>query len=74
MENGELRFPKWQTPLQEVVLEFDREKLPGKIEKMEQLLYERLRELGPESEALEERTAISDGLSLLRIIKRDRPS
>lgn len=74
MEDTGLRFPEWQTPLQEVILEFNREKLPGKIQNMEQALNERLRQLSMASDGLEERTAISDALSLLRIIKRDRPA
>lgn len=73
MDNAELKFPEWQASLQEVVLEFDHEKLPGKIQRVETVIFERLQQLSQNGEDhLDERTAIYDALSLLRIIKRDK--
>jgi hypothetical protein len=68
----ELKFPEWQAPLQEVILEFDREKLPEKIQKVETLIFERLQQLRQESDGRNEREAINNALSILRVIKRDK--
>ena len=42
---NELPYPKWQTPLRELILEFDREKFRGEALKVEALIFERLRQL-----------------------------
>jgi hypothetical protein len=68
----ELPYPEWQGPLQEAVLEFDRETLAEKALKAEALILERLRQLQQSSDGHQEREAINDGVSLLRIIKRAR--
>jgi len=69
---AELPYPKWQGPLKEVVLEFDREKLLEKALEAENLILERLRQLEESSNSHRERRAVGDGLSLLRMIKRER--
>jgi putative component of toxin-antitoxin plasmid stabilization module len=68
----ELPYPEWQGPLQEAVLEFDRETLAQKALKAEALILERLRQLQQSSDGHQERQAITDGVSLLRIIRRER--
>jgi hypothetical protein len=72
LSSGELRFPEWQAPIQELILEFDREKLQEKVQKVEALLLERLEQLRSERDARDERQAIDDARSLLRVIKFDR--
>jgi len=72
MSNGELKYAKWQAPLQEVIVEFDPEKLAEKVQKVESLLFERLRQLRPEIDGQGERAAINDALSILRLIQRGR--
>jgi len=67
-----LKYPEWQAPLQELILEFDREKLPGKIENVETLISKRLQQLRDERDGLAEVQALNDGLAVLRIIKRDK--
>jgi hypothetical protein len=42
---SELKYPSWQTPLQEAILEFDPEKLAEKIQAVESLIFERLQVL-----------------------------
>lgn len=68
--NDELKYPEWQTPLQELSLEFDRTKLPEKIQKVETVILERLRELRHGNDGHVETQAINDALAILRIIKR----
>jgi hypothetical protein len=72
MSDGELKFPKWQIPLQELILEFDHEKLPAKVEKVEALLFERMQQLGQEPDGRVELDALKDALTVLRIIKADK--
>jgi hypothetical protein len=68
----ELPYPDWQGPLQEAILEFDREKLSEKALKAESRILERLRQLETSNNGNNERDAINHGLSLLRTIRRDR--
>ena len=37
MNEGQLRFPVWQGPLQKLILEFDRDKIAVKAEEVETL-------------------------------------
>lgn len=67
-----LPYPEWQQPLQEAILEFDRDKLDEKVLKAEALIVERLRQLQESKNGLKERGAINDGLSTLRTIKREK--
>ena len=65
----ELKYPGWQKPLQEVILEFDREKIEKKALNAEAVIVRRLRELRESPETKDEREAIRYGLSLLKSIK-----
>lgn len=66
---SELRFPQWQRPLQELILERDQARLTRKIEDVERLISLRFLRLQNESNCIEERQALTDALSLLRILK-----
>ena len=68
----ELPYPRWQAPLQKVILELDREKLAEKTFQAEDVILERLQELRPSNDSHHEREAIRYGLALLKMIKRDR--
>jgi hypothetical protein len=72
MSDAELRFPDWQLPLQEVVLEFDRAKLLKEIRRVEALIIQRIQQLPRSADGHVERDAINHALSLLEMIKRDR--
>ena len=72
MSGSELKYPEWQAALQELILEFDREKLPGKRQNVEILISKRLQQLRDEMDGLAEVQALNDGLAVLRIIKRDK--
>ena len=67
-----LPYPEWQDPLQEVLLEFDREKLTEKALQAESSILERLRQLQLSNHSHQERDAINHGLSLLRMVRRER--
>ena len=72
MDDTKLQYPEWQSPLQEVLLEFDPPKLPEKALKAETLILERLQQLQQSDDGHHERVAIDDGLSVLRTIRRER--
>ncbi len=72
--DGQLKFPEWQSPLQELILEFDSAKLPEKVQKVEAILTDRLYRLSQTGDGHLEREAIQDALNILRVIKRERPT
>jgi hypothetical protein len=72
MSDEELKFPWWQAPLQELIVEFDRERLTEKIQRVERLISERLQQPFQSIEDHSEREALNHGLFILRMIKRDR--
>jgi len=74
MNDEILKYPKWQTSLQDAILEFDREKLVEKIQKVETTVFERLQELSSDSDHHGERQAIADAFSTLRVLKKDKLS
>jgi hypothetical protein len=61
---GDLKYPQWQKPLQELTLEFGCAKLPAKTKSVEILILERLERLKQERDGHEERAAIDDALLL----------
>ena len=67
-----LSCPNWRGPLQEVICEVDREKLPEKALKVEALILEALRQLQQSNNGHHERDDIIFGLSILNMIRRDR--
>jgi hypothetical protein len=71
---SELKYPSWQTPLQETILEFDREKLAERIQEVETVVFERLQALSADTYHKDERQALSDAGSILRVLKKDKLS
>lgn len=72
MTGGPLKFPHWQAPRQDLILEFDPVKLSEKIGDAEALLFARLQQLDHDTQDRDEKIALQDGLSIVRIMKRDR--
>jgi hypothetical protein len=72
MSEKTLQFPEWQGPVQDAILEFDRERMLKKIQDVEALIFERLRQLSVSSDGRAEHDALNDALSVLRILKRER--
>jgi hypothetical protein len=72
MSEIQLRFPEWQVPLQQAILEFDRAKFQEEIKKVEAMIHQRMQNLPQSSNSHDERVSISDALLLIRSLKRDR--
>ena len=66
-----LKYPEWQEPLQQALLELDTDKLKARIASAEIAIFSRLQALtrGPYHPA--ERQALEDALATLRVLKRD---
>ena len=67
----DLRYPEWQNPFREALLEIDREKLQRKMMKAEKAIFQRLQQLAGTSGSEAQRQAIEDALASLRVLKRD---
>jgi len=67
-----LEYPKWQTAVQEAVLEFEIDSLQQRIAAAEAAIDDRLQELSVSSDSHAERQAIRDALNLLRVLKERR--
>jgi hypothetical protein len=72
MEAEKLEYPQWQAPLQDAILEFNLDKLPAKVYRVETLIFERLQQLQTANNDARERQAINDALEILRAVKRER--
>ena len=66
------KYPQWQVPLREAILEFDRERLSEKVQAAAKAIHNRLQELTTESHGFDEQQALLDGLATLEILKRER--
>ena len=64
----ELKYPRWQQPLQAALLEFDVRELVGKIQKAEEEIDRRISEVGFENRN-EEGRLLHDSLFLIRGLK-----
>jgi len=62
---SKLKFPEWQTPYQEALLESDGKKLETKIHLAEWKIFRRLQTISADSNHQEEKAAIADALKTL---------
>jgi hypothetical protein len=74
VSNEELKYPSWQSPLREVILEFDHEKMVERIPRVETLISERYEALSSDTDHHDERQALEGAASVLRRLKQDKLS
>ena len=67
-----LKCPKWQAPLQDLILECDRAKLSEKMQRVEILISNRLQQPHEEIDGHAEHAALTEALSVLRAIQREK--
>lgn len=76
-EDG-LKFPEWQEPLRDAILERDPQQLAEKTQKIEALIRTRLQQLrmseSADSESRTEEQALVDALNVIRIVLKDKPN
>lgn len=68
----EIRYPQWQPMYQEAITELDLEKLHQKVFAAETGIFKRLQELSGSNDHQEERLALSDAISGLRVLKTEQ--
>ena len=70
--NGDdLKYPEWQEPVRQALLELNKEKLKAQVAAAEAAIAHRLQALSQSSNHQPERWAIEDAKAILRVLKRD---
>jgi hypothetical protein len=69
---SELPYPEWQKPFQDALSETDKQKLQAKVLLAEWKIYRRLQAISSNGDHLEERSAITDAVNELLVLKFDR--
>jgi hypothetical protein len=69
----DLKYPLWQEPLAAALLEFDPSELLAKVQQAQEAIAARFQELPYEQNTEEEFRLLSDGLALIRQLKKDLP-
>jgi hypothetical protein len=67
-----LNYPQWQEPLAAAFLEFDAQQPRDKVRRAEKAITYRIEELAVDKGNEEEPRALSDGLSIIRNLKKER--
>jgi hypothetical protein len=68
----DLKYPRWQGHLAAAILEFNPQRLPGKLQKAEEAIADRMQELSFTENNEQERRLLSDGLSIIQDLRKDR--
>ena len=70
----EMKYPRWQRPLEAAILEFDPPLLRAKLANAENIISERFQELAADMETARrhELRALVEGLTIVRILEKDR--
>ena len=68
----ELKYPQWQEPFRSAITAFGTRQLSGKLKKVEAMVLDRLQVLSSDIKSLDERQALLDAISIIRVLKRDQ--
>jgi len=64
-----LRYPLWQEPLRDAILEFNSQRLSLKVQRAGKVIRDRLRELRLEGNDSHEWQALTDALATLEVLR-----
>src|ERR1700722_1127817 len=70
-DDGVIKYPDWEKPLQEAVVEVDKDKLKSQVGAAEPAIFNRLQAISRSPDHAAEHQAIADALALIRVLKRD---
>jgi|HubBroStandDraft_6_1064221.scaffolds.fasta_scaffold01061_4 hypothetical protein len=70
-DDGVIKYPDWQKPLQEAVVEVDKDRLKSRLGAAETAIFNRLQAISRIADDTAERQALTDALFTLRILKRE---
>ena len=68
----ELKYPQWQEPFRNAITAFGTRQLSEKLKKVEAMVLDRLQVLSSDIKSLDERQALLDAVSIIRVLKRDQ--
>ena len=68
----ELKYPQWQEPFRNAITAFGTRQLSEKLKKVEAMVLDRLQVLSSDIKSLDERQALLDAISIIRVLKRDQ--
>ena len=69
---SDLKYPGWQEPLREALMEFDPHQFKARLSAAETAIFDRLQVVPQTREYRAERQAIEDALNSLRVLKTQR--
>ena len=70
-DDGVIKYPDWEKPVQEAVVEVDKDKLKSQVGAAETAIFNRLQAISRSPDHAAEHQAIADALALIRVLKRD---
>jgi len=70
--SDELKYPHWQEPFRNAMTAFGTRQLGEKLQKVEAIILERLDVLSSDIKSLDERQALLDAISIMRVLKREK--
>ena len=70
--SNELKYPQWQEPFRNAVAAFGTQQLSERLKKVEVMVLNRLQLLPSDIKSLDERQALSDAISIIRVLNRDK--
>ena len=70
-DGAELKYPEWQRPLRDAIVELDESKLQELLQVAESAILQRQQAIAAGPNHGEERQAIQDALAILRAFKRN---
>jgi hypothetical protein len=71
MDYRDLQYPDWQSPVQEALIELDKDKLKALVAAAEAAIFYRLQAISQDTDHTAERQAIRDAVASLRVVKRE---
>ena len=70
--SDELKYPQWQEPFRNALTAFGTRQLGEKLQKVEAIILDRLDVLSSDIKSLDERQALLDAISIMRVLKREK--
>ena len=70
--SDELKYPQWQEPFRNAIAEFGTQQLGEKLQKVEAMILDRLQVLSSDIKSLDERQALLDAISIMRVLRREK--
>ena len=69
---NQLKYPQWQEPFRTAITAFGTQQLSEKLKKVEIIVLDRLQVLSSDIESLDERQALLDAISIMRVLRREK--